>query len=1448
MAEGPKTDEYEFTDDDLAKDDSWRPPTVPDPIDSAEEYADYSETLKKYKEVINSAGLHDDITETRLPTGAKKLEDNDKLDIDFDAANKAFLEHLPKRIDEILNSDFFKAKIGNQKIAGGETTFSDALAAARKETQDELAKAKITNPLVTKFADLETVAEFLDENSEPLDKFSRNDKVLELRKLLEQSFLAREMNLGGIDLMRLTSPEIMPGMRRFLNEHVEALKTVPLKDEENFNQPRFLAALSKLDDKEQTEFQTKFKINVPFALGKIGEQLGTLAQHSPEAMQDVARMQTLVALEIQKMSLIELQAFLNKNKAAIGLENDIPLNGSFEGTALLLAHGKALEYYSQETLQDKDAKEIEAFKAQKATFQAINKNLPPYIVAVHPETGEQQPFHLAQISGSYYGLKKLFPEREDIPTGPEVIGAYMLGDYQKKLAQFQQFYGFQAFEPGFTEEALKNPLFLDAYQTSMAAAAKGIADNKERLAKLTFTDEEKSAIQKQFGATVDELKASVAKLGTTEATSLDISKAGILVTSAQFYKKLDPKPEKDGALINHGSVITYAVQSGPVVQAAIAAAQQARSPAPKPGEDGKPGETGTPKDSKKPADDSTTTTTTPPPVTEPLITATPEQAKAAIIYGQKALLLEPGKKIGDTEFKLEHWGKLDGESNPTLAALKQRFLAEYAIHRGTIAIPGASKAGFKPEDASAEDMMLFMEGVYKEYKARYKKELERFALLESKHETALENNATFEKTLREKLRHSSTALQDEALESLKTGELSKARTKEEIAKTALYQKLRKELGDDNSKTLDADLWDLQVQMLEIRGNILPPNARVIFGHSMEEGQLRLDQLKGLFGLSTYNATGTVPRELIFNDPDNVRGPGEYAEQLFDDRLFDPEVYNQLNSTGEVSMTFLEYDPEIKKAIDFLGYGDRKSLNPEEVGKIAQIRMLDVAQKYGVTDQRQLSSAIFSGTYVPYQEDLALVHEGFGKPPRDQIPADYIKVMTDAGLDPYDELNLQGVIARWRNEKFNERYGQPDEARALKYGHRIGYFRKLNVPEGKTVEEIRASLQGDDLALFNRYITSLQKVSAHIYFDMLPEEYNDLRWGKKYRDKTLEIINGKKPELEQKPAPEAKTGKKAETTESTTKPAITKEEAAAALPRSKFAEDNSANLTGAAKEFYILASGFNEQAPNTDKLRDPLYHLKDLDGFLEFMKTATEDQIANVFDLNAIDPGNYGPGHNPKLAGMAQNQMSAKALAWAAITGDSEKIRQVREAITNFTSDKYKFDAVKIIGNAPLYSIENSIKEISINNPGQLFAHYKLWKDHVFKGLDDGPLKEKLSTTAKLGENDVYVTFLGSLAAAKSTGKAENLQTALKEWEKIAKDAGLPFDKMLISASPYIGESGAHRDKNGADNLTYPLDRSQAGKVEGARALGEEISKAPAHIVPTGAPAPTHDLHQQPAVN
>ncbi len=1343
------------------------PRVAPPPIDSAAKYAELAEALKEYKKIINSAGLHDGITETRLPSGAKKLDDNDKIDIDFDAANKVFIAHLTENIDKIINSTFFKENIN----------ISDDLAKAREALKKDLAEEKITDPVLLQIADLATVWQILETHAEKLEAHSESTEVKALEKLAQASKVAILINTQILDVMRLTSPHTAPEMRKYLNKHVDALKIIPLEESEVFNHPRFLAALSKLDATQKKNFETIFKVDpskiIPAEFSqKTVEELKKLP---PVTQQYIVAQKIAVDAELTKMSVIELQAFLNTNKAVIGMEKDLPVNGKPGSKEFLLAFAKAQQHYSKDVPKDKDGKEDETFKAQKLAFTTIKDSL--------------RGSGITETARAYYGLTKLFPDRKDIPVDLSVITLYSLVDYQTKLLAFKDYYGFEPFTPGFDEENLKNPLFLDAYQTAMSKAAVGIAENKARLAKLTFTDEQKAAIQNQFGTTVEDLKASTAKLGTTEATPLDISKAGILVTSAQYYKLLDINKAADQPLINHGSVITLSVQSGPVVQAGIAAALQARPAAQKPPT---PEADRTSETTTEEKDEATTRTER-----APLVEANTEQATAVIIYGQKALQLEPGKKIGDTEFKLEHWGKLEGEGNPTLAALKQRFLAEYTAHKGTIPIPGASKANFKPEDASAEDMMLFFDALYERRLETYDQNVERYALLESKHETAVENNKKLDSTIRAKLSYASKAHQDEVLENLRNGELLKVRSKEELAKTELYKKLRKEIGEENGSSLDADLWVLVLQVKKINDNLATPNIRQSLKNSIEGSKLSLEQLRGIAGLASYHATGKIPRDLVFDDPKNVRGPGEYAEQTFDDRLFDPQVYVQLRNNGAVSMKFLEYDPDIAKAIEFLGYKGRESLTTEEVGKIAQIRMLEVAKLYGVNDPQQLSEAIFNGTYVPYQGDpevrlmgdLELVHAGFGKPTRDELPPDYVKFMTDAGLDPYDELNMEGVIARYRNQKFNERYGKPDEAHALNYGHRIGYFRNLDVPKGKTVEEIRASLKGADLAQFNSYIKSLQKVSAFIYFDMMPKEYNDLRWAPKYRNKTLEIINGKAPEPERKveaaPAPEQRHK---------TFPAMKSEEAAVILNRSKFAEENSGNLSPAAKEFYILATGYNEKGPHPLEHTRALYYLNDIDGFLAFMNEATPDQIANTLSLPyKTTPDPKDPGFNQDLTGFPYD-VAANVLAWATLTGNSDTVQKVTDAFAKFTSEKYEYDAQKLLDRAASGTFFMTINSVSSENPDQLFAHFKLWKDTVFKGHNDAALKQELLHIPGFR----YPLFNNSIQNVLSTNPGK-LETALSQWKNIAADAGVPFKDMLENV---IGYKPAQNDSNSKNYFPF----------------------------------------------
>lgn len=168
----------------------------------------------------------------------------------------------------------------------------------------------------------------------------------------------------------------------------------------------------------------------------------------------------------------------------------------------------------------------------------------------------------------------------DLPVGLESIPAFAVTDYQSKLLQFQQFYGFKPFEVGSTSEALKNPLFLNAYETAMAGANERITKEKARLAALPLTDPETAEIKRWSNITIEDLRTAIARLGTADVKPDDISKAAMLITAAYSFKKLDAKKVEDAILINHGLAVIHFVQSAPAVQMGITAALQARKAGP----------------------------------------------------------------------------------------------------------------------------------------------------------------------------------------------------------------------------------------------------------------------------------------------------------------------------------------------------------------------------------------------------------------------------------------------------------------------------------------------------------------------------------------------------------------------------------------------------------------------------------------------------------------------------------------------------------------------------------------------------------------------------------------------------------------------------------------------------------------------------------------------------
>lgn len=233
-----------------------------------------------------------------------------------------------------------------------------------------------------------------------------------------------------------------------------------------------------------------------------------------------------------------------------------------------------------------------------------------------------------------------------------------------------------------------------------------------------------------------------------------------------------------------------------------------------------------------------------------------------------------------------------------------------------------------------------------------------------------------------------------------------------------------------------------------------------------------------------------------------------SQLTWDDHIFAPEVYNWLNHAGKVNTDLIRSDPKLETALRSLGLSKYSTLNREQVGQVAIQGLIDSARRLRIHSSRNITQAIFAGNFVPNFDDLELAHAGFGTPSDAEIPDDFKAFMKGAGLDYRNPLNLAGVTARYRNKKFNDVFGTLNETQALRFGHRIGYFRNPEIPEDPnlTVASIRKTLSNnpEKLQQFNENIVSLMTTSAYIYFSQgtadqnspfnLARDYQRLRTG------------------------------------------------------------------------------------------------------------------------------------------------------------------------------------------------------------------------------------------------------------------------------------------------------------------------------------------------------------------
>lgn len=148
--------------------------------------------------------------------------------------------------------------------------------------------------------------------------------------------------------------------------------------------------------------------------------------------------------------------------------------------------------------------------------------------------------------------------------------------------------------------------------------------------------------------------------------------------------------------------------------------------------------------------------------------------------------------------------------------------------------------------------------------------------------------------------------------------------------------------------------------------------------------------------------------------------GNYAEwqvQQYDDRFFEPAMYDRLNS----------YSTERGYKGELIGpeyHG--QTLNRQELGTLALEKLVKLAKKMGIQEQ-EITRAIFEGRFNPHFEDFRLAHEGLcPKLGPEDIPLSTILLYKERGELAVGEVMPKGsnigLLAQVRKQRWNERFG------------------------------------------------------------------------------------------------------------------------------------------------------------------------------------------------------------------------------------------------------------------------------------------------------------------------------------------------------------------------------------------------------------------------------------------
>lgn len=211
---------------------------------------------------------------------------------------------------------------------------------------------------------------------------------------------------------------------------------------------------------------------------------------------------------------------------------------------------------------------------------------------------------------------------------------------------------------------------------------------------------------------------------------------------------------------------------------------------------------------------------------------------------------------------------------------------------------------------------------------------------------------------------------------------------------------RKELAD---KLLD--LYALHDGM-KVLGDFMLPDGTMVVAPKVEE---------------PWNDPSQDPDRYFPNSVRHIVDQMNYDSTIKGFNVLDgaSDVQKERILAAAVSMGLIEGGADAEKQFQKI------DISRQQIGLMAGEIMVSQAACLGIA-QNQISQAIMDGRFVPHLDDLALVEDGLGKPPRDQERLKYLVDELKIPEETITDYYFIRDITKFRSDEWQKKYGAGED--------------------------------------------------------------------------------------------------------------------------------------------------------------------------------------------------------------------------------------------------------------------------------------------------------------------------------------------------------------------------------------------------------------------------------------